>query len=67
MLEDNRTLTLLDVSGNNMGAEGAASLAEGLKANTGVQYLDASVNGLDQASKDGLTKAKPPQLVTLKL
>ena len=47
--------------------EGPAALADGLKANFTVQELDASVNGLDQASKDGLTKAKPPQLVTLKL
>ena len=47
--------------------EGPAALADGLKANSTVQQLDASVNGLDQASKDGLTKAKPPQLVTLKL
>ena len=47
--------------------EGPAALAEGLKANQSVQQLDASGNGLDQASKDGLTKAKPPQLATLKL
>ena len=46
MLEHNNTLTLLDVSGNQMKAEGAAALAGGLKANTGVQQLDVSANGL---------------------
>jgi hypothetical protein len=74
----NNTLTLLDLSGNEIGSynanysnhptpEGPAALAEGLKANHSVQQLDASANGLDQASKDRLTKAKPPQLATLKL
>ena len=33
MLEDNSTLTLLDVSGNNMGPEGGKAIAEGLKIN----------------------------------
>jgi Ran GTPase-activating protein (RanGAP) involved in mRNA processing and transport len=47
MLEHNSTLTLLDVSGNQMKAEGAAALAEGLKANTGVQQLHVNSNGLD--------------------
>jgi hypothetical protein len=46
---------------------GIVTFADGLKANTSVQQLDASANGLDQASKDGLTKAKPPQLAILKL
>ena len=46
MLEHNNTLTLLDVSGNQMKAEGAAALAGGLKANTGVQQLNASSNSL---------------------
>ena len=57
----------LDYSGIGMDSSDAKVLAELLKANITVQWLDASVNGLDQASKDGLTKAKPPQLVTLKL
>ena len=39
MLEHNSTLTLLDVSGNQMKAEGAAALADGLKANSTVQHL----------------------------
>jgi hypothetical protein len=52
MLEHNNTLTLLDVSGNSMGAKGAASLAEGLKANTGVQQLNVNSNAM------GTTAAK---------
>ena len=92
VLKTNNTLTLLDLSDNEIGAwsegrrewnnykevwgsvtdskttpEGPAALADGLKANSVVQQLDASANGLDQASKDCLTKAKPPQLATLKL
>jgi Ran GTPase-activating protein (RanGAP) involved in mRNA processing and transport len=46
MLEHNSTLTLLDLSGNQMKAEGAAALADGLKANSTVQQLDASSNSL---------------------
>ena len=46
MLEHNNTLTLLNVSGNQMKAEGAAALADGLKANSTVKYLDVSANGL---------------------
>ena len=85
MLKTNKTLILLDLSDNEIGAwdsgiaegyagvkftatpKGPAALAEGLKANSTVQELDASANGLDQASKDCLTKAKPPQLAILKL
>jgi Ran GTPase-activating protein (RanGAP) involved in mRNA processing and transport len=61
------TITSLDLSSKTLGVDGALILAVLIKDNTSVQQLDASVNGLDQASKDGLTKAKPPQLVTLKL
>ena len=82
MLRTNKTLTMVDLSDNEIGAyskdndgqapwlptpDGPAALAYGLKANSTVQQLDASANGLDQASKDRLTKAKPPQLATLKL
>ena len=42
-------------------------LAELLKDNTTVTELNASKNNLDQASKDALTKAKPPQLIELQL
>ena len=83
VLKTNKTLTKLDLSDNEIGGfttdkgyrsekfnptpEGPAALADGLKANSAVQQLDASANSLDQASKDRLTKAKPPQLATLKL
>ena len=81
MLKTNTTLILLDLSDNEIGAEkdrygrdiikatpeGPAALADGLKANQSVQQLDVSSNGLDQASKDRLTEAKPLQLRALKL
>ena len=82
MLKTNTTLTFLDVSDNEIGGfrdgpywhspwkttpEGPAALADGLKANQSVQQLDASANGLDQASKNRLTEAKPLQLRALKL
>ena len=59
-LKVNKTLTRLDVSGNQMKAEGAAALADGLKSNCSIQVLAVSGNGLSQASKDELTKHKPP-------
>ena len=77
MLKVNKTLTLLDLSGNEIGGfntgpsynlkfnatpEGPAALADGLKANQSVQQLNVSSNSLDQSSKDELTKHKPPQL-----
>ena len=43
MLEHNSTLTLLDVSGNQMKAEGAAALAD-LKTNKTLTLLDLSDN-----------------------
>ena len=59
MLKVNKTLTLLDLSDNEIGAEkgyygdiikttpeGPAALADGLKANQSVQQLDVSANGL---------------------
>ena len=55
MLKTNKTLTQLDLSDNEIGAEkdeqiktpeGPAALAEGLKANQSVQQLDVSANGL---------------------
>ena len=67
MLKTNNTLTLLDLSGNEIGGyfagkdrqgtpndwkstpEGPAALADGLKANTGVQQLDASGNAMGSA------------------
>ena len=61
------TITSLDLSNKGLGVDGGLILAALIKDNTSVQQLDASVNGLGQASKDGLTKGKPPQLVTLKL
>ena len=84
MLKTNKTLAVLDLSGNEIGywevkdgwgdvtdskstPEGPAALAEGLRANQSVQQLDASGNELGQASKDALTKAKPPQLLQLQL
>ena len=81
MLKTNNTLALLDLSDNEIGGfttdkgysfekfnptpEGPAALADGLKANSAVQQLDVSNNGLDQASKDALTQAKPQQLQNL--
>ena len=53
------TITSLDLSSKTLGVDGALILAALIKDNTSVQELDASANGLDQASKDYLTKAKP--------
>jgi len=39
MLEHNSTLTFLNLSDNQMKAEGATALADGLKANSTVQQL----------------------------
>jgi hypothetical protein len=55
------------VSCNQTKAEGAAALADGLKADFTVQQLNVANNSLDQASKGALTKAKPAQLLKLQL
>ena len=57
----------LDLSNKGLGVDGALILAVLIKDNTSVQQLNVSNNDLDQASKDALTKAKPPQLLELQL
>ena len=54
MLEHNSTLTLLNLSDNQMKAEGAAALADGLKANSTVQQLDASSNSMGNGGAKAL-------------
>ena len=73
MLKVNSTLTELNVSDNEIGAEldedgdvveetetpeGPAALAEGLAANSSVTQVNVSSNGFNQATKDMLSKAK---------
>ena len=78
MLTTNNTLTLLDLSDNEIGGfidgpvghrgphsgypwkttpEGPAALADGLKANTGVQQLHAKSNGLRAAGAQAFGEA----------
>ena len=80
MLKVNKTLAVLDLSDNEIGAyaknnngrapwipspEGPAALADGLKANQSVQQLDVSGNKLGRKGGKAIAQAKPQQLQNL--
>jgi len=45
------TVTYLDLSGNMLGDDGAVLIAEALKTNTSVQYLNLSMNDISSGAK----------------
>merc|ERR1712137_321302 len=56
-LKHNKTLTLLDLSRNEVGAQGAQALAESLKKNNTLEYLSLSSNRIGDQAAEALAAA----------
>ena len=56
-LTANTTLTNLDLSGNRIGASGAASLSDAIKVDTVLTNLDLSLNGIGDSGAASLSDA----------
>ena len=55
--DGNKTLTTLDISGNNIGVEGAIAIAEALKVNTTLTTLNISYNNISYFGAGKIAKA----------